>query len=260
MNQKYSLSFANALSLGFGAVDPSAIITGWQVLPYVVSYVLVANSPQLILSVLYFSYNRLFTAMLMSHEWTSYAHKRKGLRVSHKPVGSQRSTHFLQLPYRFGIPFVVLSGILHWLVSQSIFLVAIDITMDLPNSVSDWEEDPPGKAADVYDLGHLDDYGTRTCGYSPLAMLVVIILGAVMMITVYGLGFLSYQTGIPLAGSSSMAMSSACHPKRTEEYGDTPIFEQKLQFGVVEMGDDGIGHCAFSSEEVRPLIKGVLYI
>ena len=35
--------------------------------------------------------------------------------------------------------------------------------------------------------------------------------------------------------------------------------EQKLQWGVVSIDLDGFGHCAFSSEEVGPLVKGRMY-
>jgi hypothetical protein len=238
MVKVHLLNFADALHLGFGVIDTSALIESGFFPQSITGLALIANLPQILLSALYFSYNSLFTAMLMGQEWTSYAHKRKGLRVSRKPVGSQRSTHFLQLPYRFGIPFVVLSGTLHWLVSQSIFLVAIDLTKDPPSEIS----------------------RERTCGYSPLAMLAVIVLGVAMIIAVYGFGFLSYKTGIPLVGSCSVAIGSACHPKRTEGAGDTPVSEQKLQFGVVEMRDDGVGRCSFSSEEVWPLVKGGFYM
>jgi hypothetical protein len=112
---------------GFGAVDPRAVISDSGFPTDMVSLALIANFPQVILSFLYFAYNGLFTAMLMGYEWTSYAYIRKGLRISHRAAGQQRSANFLQLPYRFGIPLVILSGTLHWLVFQSIFVVAIDV-------------------------------------------------------------------------------------------------------------------------------------
>jgi hypothetical protein len=179
--------------------------------------------------------------MLMGYEWTSYSSKKKGLRISRRPSGFQRSTYFLQLPYRFGIPMVILSGTLHWLVSQSIFVVSFD----------------------VYDaLGRftaLDGYGIKpkTCGYSPIAMLVVIIIGALMVAAVIGFGYIPYNRGMPLAGSCSLAISAACHPPPTGE--DAVLSEQKLQFGVVSTSGDGIGHCAFSSKEVGKLVKGRTY-
>lgn len=42
---------------------------------------------------------------------------RKGLRVT-QPHGYQRSSYFLQLPYRWSLPLIVISGTLHWLLSR----------------------------------------------------------------------------------------------------------------------------------------------
>jgi hypothetical protein len=230
------------LNLGFGTVDPRTLISSEQFPTDMASLALIANFPQLLLSMIYFTYNGLFTAMLLGWEWSSYAFKRKGLRISRKPSGHQRSTYFLQLPYRFGLPLVVLSGSLHWLVSQSIFLVAFDI----------YDKQGNEKDARSYEVG------TRTCGYSPVAMLTVIILGFLMLVGIVGFGFLPYKQGMPLAGSCSLAISAACHPGQHLE-DDTVLSEQELQWGVVSTGADGVGHCAYSSKEVGPLVKGRTY-
>ena len=71
-----------------------------------VAYVVLANTPQLILSLLYMTYNDLFTRMHLSKEWASYASDRKTLRTS-QPRGLQRNTYFLSLPGRFSIPFLI---------------------------------------------------------------------------------------------------------------------------------------------------------
>lgn len=70
--------------------------------------------------------------MALAHEWSQYAVQRKGLRVSAQPRGAQRSTYFLSLPYRNAIPFIILSTLMHWLMSESLFLVMIEAyTVDL---------------------------------------------------------------------------------------------------------------------------------
>lgn len=84
-----------------------------------------ANLPQIFLSALYFSVNRLCTSLYFAYEWNKYATRRKGLRVT-SPKGDQRSTYFLQLPFRYAIPLVAISGLMHWLLSQSIFLVRFE--------------------------------------------------------------------------------------------------------------------------------------
>jgi hypothetical protein len=244
MNQYYSMDTPNAFRLGFGAIDPRALISSNELPRDMIGLAVIANAPQIILSILYYAFNGLFTAMLMGYEWTSYAHKKKGLRVSRRPAGSQRSTYFLSLPYRFGIPLVVLSGSLHWLVSQSIFVVAFDLYNDIGEAITE--------GVDI-------DVMTRTIGYSPSAMLAVVVLGVVMVVAVVGFGFIPYERGIPLAGSCSLAISAACHPEQAAGAGDSLLSEQKVQWGVVSTSLDGIGHCAFSSAEVGPLVKGRMY-
>jgi hypothetical protein len=231
---------------GFGAIDPRAVISGKGFPTDMVSLALIANLPQVILSFLYFAYNGLFTAMLMGYEWTSYAYIKKGLRVSQRPTGQQRSTYFLQLPYRFGIPLVVLSAMLHWLVSQSIFVVAIDM-------YDEWDQPI------TTGIGW-DGAVTRSCGYSPIAMLSVVVVGVSMMVAVIGCGLIPYKRGMPLAGSCSLAISAACHPVQDPEDANTLLSKQKLQWGVVSTSVDEIGHCAFSNKEVGTLVKGRTYI
>ena len=59
----------------FGVPNPANVImfadaanNGYQA--GLVSSVLVANSPQLLLSFIYFAYNSLFTCILLAHEWS----------------------------------------------------------------------------------------------------------------------------------------------------------------------------------------------
>jgi hypothetical protein len=94
------VSASTLFSLPFGATDslaftytglPSIGIAGLMI------NVLLANSPQVILSAIYYAYNGIFTLFLLAAEWNSYASQRKGLRVSSCPRGAQRSTYWLQL-------------------------------------------------------------------------------------------------------------------------------------------------------------------
>ena len=87
-------------TLGFGTVSPNSIVNFETsgLLPTVPF----ANLPQTILFFLYLFYNSLYSSFLGSNEWSKYSHTRKSLRVT-DPQGSQRSTYFLQLPYKYGI-------------------------------------------------------------------------------------------------------------------------------------------------------------
>lgn len=201
--------------------------------------VVIANSPQLVLSFLYLLYNGLFTCMLLADEWNDYAHTRKTLRVT-IPVGDQRSTYRLQLPYKYGVPLIVISGLLHWLVSQSLFLARVS----------------------VYDNHGQEDtkQSINTCGYSCIAIIFTIIAGFMVVMLGIANGLRKYKPGMPLAGSCSAAISAACHPPE----GDVNPSTDAIMWGVVgyentKDGDEYIGHCSLTSFEVRAPVSGELY-
>ena len=206
--------------------------------------ILVANSPQTVLSFLFLYYNGLCTSMLLNLEWFSYAHHRKPLRVT-KAVGQQRSTYFLQMPYKYGIPFMAMSAALHWLVSQSLFFVLILI----------YKKDIHVRAATSVRLG-----------YSCIAIIFTIILGCVVVLTCVLLGCRKYRADMPLASICSAAISAACHQPR--EDGDAA--ELPLMWGVTATaamtdevpGSPGVGqagHCCFTSFPVSPPQEGHFY-
>ena len=195
------------------------------------SYILLGNLPQVVLSFLYLMYNGLYTCMLQGHEWSNYAHERKTVRVT-SPVGKQRSTYYLTLPYTYAVPLLFFSGLLHWLVSQSLFLVSIT----------------------MYDGDQVVDNIT-TCGYSCIAIIFVLIVGSTLLLAGVALGFRRYKPGMPLASSCSAAISAACHPP-ADDVGAAVL---PLMWGVVDDDIDGVGHCSFTSREVVPPVKGRLY-
>lgn len=197
--------------------------------------VLLANLPQLVVSLIYVSYNSVWTSMLMGLEWSQYAHQRKLLRVSY-PTQLQRSTYRLQIPYRYGVPLMALIGGVHFLISESIFVVRLRVI------AQSGQEDP--KQSFV------------TCGYSMLALLVTIVIGAVAVITIIGFGLRRYKPGMPLVKSNSAAISAACHP-RANEVADAAL--QPLQWGAVPTEGD-VGHCCFSTDHVSLPEEGKQYI
>ena len=233
-------SISHIWNLGFGNVtSESLLILGLQGSSGLVQTVLLANSPQVLLSFLYLLYNNLFTSMLLAKEWTGYAHQRKGLRVTN-PKGLQRSTYFLQLPYTYSVPLLTASGLMHWLVSQSIFLARVT----------------------AYDEAGVEDpeKSISTCGYSNIAIIFDIIFGCLLIFIGLAHGLRRYKPGIPLVGSCSAAISAACHPPET----DVGVAEKTLQWGAltgkqIEMDDGFIGHCCLTSFEVQPPEEGKLY-
>lgn len=116
-----------------------------------ITNVLWANYWQLIISLLYFADNSMLTYQFLAEEWAGFVKDRNFLRVSH-PRGMQRSTYFVSLPLRYGTPLLAANATLHWLVSQSVFVVST--TCYLANDVE-------------------DTYGTfTTVGYSSQATLI----------------------------------------------------------------------------------------
>ncbi|KAL4943625.1 hypothetical protein BDV06DRAFT_234506 [Aspergillus oleicola] len=176
-------STANVLDSVYIGVDEGPI---WS---QILRTILLANTPQLIVSMVYYFYNSLLTSMLLASEYNSYATEKKPLRVSW-PSGAQRSTYYLSIPYRYGMTLLVASALLHWMISQSFFYVEI-VTFDVSG-----------------EYPHM----TVSCGYSPAAIIPAIILGSLLVLGGVVLGMRRFKSRMPLAVHCSAAISAACHP------------------------------------------------
>ncbi|KAK8115505.1 hypothetical protein PG984_012007 [Apiospora sp. TS-2023a] len=155
-HRKISISIPGFWDLGFGSLTPFTylIIRLPRADPYgLIANVLLANLPQLLLSLTYICYNSTLSAFLVQREFALMHRedRRRTLRVS-EPVGLQRSTYTISLPFRYGIPLYAASGVMHWLVSQSLFLARITALEDQHGTVN---------VRDSF----------STCGYSPIAVL-----------------------------------------------------------------------------------------
>ena len=133
---------------------------------------------------------------------------------------------------------MIISGLLHWLISQSIFLARIALV--------DY------RGLDKHKNGHP---GITTCGYSSIAIIFTIITGAVTLIAVIVAGFRKSAPGIPLLGACSAVISAACHrPADDENAALLPV-----QWGVVKSKGSTTGHCCITSMEVESPIPGNEY-
>ena len=229
-------SISHLWALGFGQFTAESILNSdWSLF----LTILIANSPQTLLSVLYLSVNGLLTSMLLADEWSRFAHQRKTLRVT-SPIGKQRSTYFLHLPYSYSIPLLSMFGCLHWLVSQSLFLARVDAYDDEGNM--DSEE------------------SISTCGYSLIALLLVLILGSVITLLVFVISFRKYKPGMPFVGSRSAAISAACHPPADDiDASLKPVMWGTIQGETVDQNGEIVGHCTITSFPVKTPTKGQLY-
>ncbi|KAJ5501985.1 hypothetical protein N7463_004859 [Penicillium fimorum] len=209
---------------GLGDASPATTISGLGIRDTAdgtLSMIFMANIPQILVSLAYFFYNGLLTCMLGAVEYDNYAKEQKPLRVSW-PRGAQRSTYYLSLPYRYSIPLLIVSAILHWLVSQSFFFMQVILfnrhgvfNADLPDVLT-------------------------TCGYSPVAIIFAIIVGGSLPIVAMALGLRRFRSHMPLAGQCSAAISAACHPMTLAvDHAVKPV-----QWGVVS--DRVLSHGTFS--------------
>ncbi|KAK3345483.1 LOW QUALITY PROTEIN: hypothetical protein B0H65DRAFT_558386 [Neurospora tetraspora] len=249
--------------------------------------VLIANTPQVFLSLTYLFLNNILTKMVAEREWHSF-HVGTGTKVesesnsksgkktwmhrliagrirtrekenetecepsptpktktriktlrTSQPRGSQRSTFFLSLPYRYGLPFVVVSSVMHWLMSQCLYFTEVDF-IDLDGVTLD-KSNPT----------------TLTLGYSTWAIFWVIVLGTLSWLTILGLAvFGRYPAGMPIMGGCSAVVAAACHRPLTET--------GRVRERRVEESDDGDGDGDEMEEEgdtdiaAGPLSWGVI--
>ncbi|OJD32109.1 uncharacterized protein BKCO1_410003 [Diplodia corticola] len=187
---RYGVGTTQLHSLAFGTLMRSLGQTGGFF-----ATVFFANVFQLIASGQYLLYNSVLTSLLAAAEWNSFLVKRRTVRVS-CPKGIQRSSYFLSLPFRYGIPLSLSSSILHWLISQSIFTV-----QTIAYVSPDFERDPTLDASVI--------------GFSIMGLILSLILISTILIAVCSIGIFNKYDGkpypMPLAFTCSAAISAACH-------------------------------------------------
>ncbi|KAG2413845.1 hypothetical protein HFD88_003034 [Aspergillus terreus] len=189
--------------------------------------VILANSWQLEISILYLLYNTLLTRLCIAVEWSHYGSERKPLRVS-CPKGMQRSTYFLSLPFRYSVPLSACLLLLHWLVSQSVFLARSAAFL------------PSGEPID-------SDSSSRAC-YSTMGIIFSLVTGIVLVVALVGIGFQRTTFLLPPVSTCSAAISAACH----QPEGDRDAALLPVKWAVVVPSNEGtqppvVGHCSLTT-------------
>lgn len=247
-----SYTTAQLWRMGLGQIQPGLILDLWlpdsfSTQTTLVVDILIANSFQLALSMTYFLYNSLYTAQCGAIEWMSYAKTKKPLRVSW-PHGQQRSTYWLQLPYRYGVPLTASLMLMHFLISQAVFLARVQYYR------------PDGSP----------DYSESNVGYSHVGILASCCVGAVLILSQVLHSLRTIEAPIPLHGNKSIAISAACHPllrsSGTDESALLDDGKEDISCGKVMWGaevqpkyEGDVGHCSFTAGEVEMPVKGNLY-
>ena len=199
--QPYALTLSNQLAnLKQGAQSLAAIF--------------VANLAQLLVSALYFLVTGLIAVMAIADEWSRFLVERKTLRLS-SPHSIQRSSYFLALPYRLSVPLMGGMAILHWLISQSIFVIATEAYFYAGTQATE-------------SLARIRENDAYMVGFSfPGAMLALIIGICLLLWTAYlglskklegtNMGHTGGKFHVPLASSCSAAISAACHRPEVDD-------------------------------------------
>ncbi|KAJ5808458.1 hypothetical protein N7474_009727 [Penicillium riverlandense] len=211
---------------GFDTSNSSRyLIDYWQL--STLDSLVVANTPQLVLTLSYYFYNGVLTNMLAAAEYSSYAVHRRPLRVTFPVRNSgQRSTHWLSIPHTYSIPVVLAYMLLHWMVSQSLYY-----EQTVPYDLSD----RPDRRLEISSLG-----------YAPLPIFLALLIAAIMLCVLMGIGCRRVRSQMPLASSNSGAISAACHPPKGEALGTAVVGPVSWGVGVQWEGRE-TGHCSFSS-------------
>ncbi|KAI0535265.1 hypothetical protein GGR58DRAFT_529658 [Xylaria digitata] len=169
---------------GFFPSDNSPLITLDFTL---ITAVLLANSPQLLLTFCYFAYNNIFTHLQSALEWARFSNTFSPLRVT-DPKGQQLSTYRLQLPYRYSL-FLIISRYYWYYISRR------DASL------------PPDAAILV--------------GYSPTALLTLILVAVFLaLIPPIWSSIKRLPPNMAIPGCNSLALSAACHVFRRSHSRD----------------------------------------
>ncbi|KAH8664405.1 hypothetical protein BX600DRAFT_498192 [Xylariales sp. PMI_506] len=157
---------------------------------------ILANIPQVVLSMCYLVYNGLFTRMCSEYEWATYSVRYQPLRVSSRK-GLQRSTYRLQLPYHWTFPLLVVSTILHWLFSNCLYVFIFE-------SYEAVLTEKPSRHAELL--------------FSTVAILATLIVCVVLVLVPIVLALTVKLPGsMVIMGNCSVVISAACHCVPTQE-------------------------------------------
>ena len=161
----------------------------------------------------------------------------------HRSDRSTATTYRLNLLYQYGIALLAVSALLHWLVSQSFFVVVVD-----------------GYHNDNDVEGH---EAIRSAGYSPSALLTTIVVGFAVLVIEIANGFRQYQVGIPLAESCSAAVSAACHPPVGDDWPSGKFVQWGSCWHIDRLSkaedEPEVGHCSINSLTAERPVEGSLY-
>ncbi|KAJ5187701.1 hypothetical protein N7449_010695 [Penicillium cf. viridicatum] len=188
-----------------------------------ITCVFLANIVQLLVSFLYLLYNNILTRQLVADQWVRFLRPdgKKPLRVS-LPSGMQRSSYILSLPLTYSITLMIIMIVLHWLVSQSLFVVQT-IGFDTAG-----------------ELVHFSSFNGSAVGYSPLGIVLATACGVIMILGLLINSLVRRHENVPAEfptwGSSSAHIEVMC--QRPDQDIDAHLFPsiQPIQDSILNTG------------------------
>lgn len=189
---------------------------------------LVTNIPQIVFSFCYLAVNALFTQLQVEQEWNSYAQSYKPLRVSY-PTGDQTSTYRLQLPYRYSVPLMAASILMHWLISNCLYIIILEggkcsdqVEMEA-KSINRTKTCSPAFVNATLDhdfrttIASLQPYlgvskdAAVAIGFSSQSITITFICGCIIALSPLPFRYQKLKSHMVLGGTNSLVISAACH-------------------------------------------------
>jgi len=217
---------------------------------------MLAVAPQILLSITYATYNDHLACIMATREYGRFAsavkskqlgvaeeehgrlvNNKRAFRVSQHPRREQKSRPFLTLPIKYAVCLMDVSALLHWLISEALFLVHVDI---------------------VDQQGIPTAWSVRRVGILAQGILVLFVTGLLVGIVIGSIGLRKLKRGVPVASGCSASTSAACYPLVREGVADhllKPESGVERQPPAEQHGDhdqDDIGRCTFTSEGTEP--------
>ena len=223
-DQGVGLDAGSLWNLGFGTISQYTMVYAQNNgNGDAVAMSILANTPQVVLALIYLMYMGIMSAMFIAADWAKFAFTAQTLIVS-TPAGEQRGTWLLGAPLAYGTGLLALQTLLHWFVSQSIFVVQV---------------------VAYNKLGQVDSTMPifSNCGYSPIAIIFSVVASGLLCVTAMVAHWRRFPQGSPpVVSTCSAAISAACHlPMQMRK--ETLVYEE-LRWGVTGHGRDGVGHCS----------------
>jgi hypothetical protein len=225
---------------GLGTEDPAtSLVSGatgqpFQIGPPFPLQVVIANMPQVWLTIGYLTWNNMIGRIWLEKEWRTFYRTHQLPRVSYNSrAQGLRSARWLQLPYWLTVTLMSISVFLHWLVSQTLFVVEIYFA-----------------DTNIASVFHLH--------YSPLAIISVGTFATFLVfgMTVYYL--VPITTWMPMMAGSARVVWDSCSrlagsdlPRNGISWGDISYRNERLAgFGqVVGRMVEGVQYPGLISEE-----------